>query len=192
MAVDPEPQPEWIGGEDPLESWDPHRFTGNSSKDIPSKDPNATSPPGDVTTAYGTTTIETPPEKPKPGDVGGQGNTKVDSKAIHKFGENVKLLVAPLKTSYDEVTNMAKIAPGTFPSAVALGAKTVTLKEETGTSLNNIISALTDLGDAMQKIAADYSSTAEANKMTADQFTKYMTTANSSITAAGTPGTSTK
>jgi len=170
---------------------DPHRNTNHKSNDKPADSGiNSTVPTDqtDPTQAYPGVAAETPPTVPTHDAGGGQGNTKVDTVAIKSFASNMDPLADSLKKSYAEITALKPVAAGAFPSAVAIRNGVSKLQEETGTALNNMVEAIESLKIAMTKMAADYDSTSEANKMTSDQLSKYMTDVNSAISASGTSG----
>jgi hypothetical protein len=161
-----------------------------SSNDVPPKDsaPEAVDPHSLQEPGANDSSFQAPAVPNH--DVRGQGITKVDPQALTVFAGNMDTLATNLNVSWKEVSTLANkpVAAGAFPSAVKLAANVTTLAGETSTALNNLVTALRDLRDAVNKIAVDYKTTDEASKMTADKLTTY-TSAFSSATSAANSST---
>jgi hypothetical protein len=157
----------------------PHEYTGQSSDKKPPADTATTT----VTQQTLTEGNYTPPAKPTH-DVTSQGDTKVDTKALTVFANNMDTLSGFLATSYTEVSAIKPVAAGAFPSAIKISKNVSTLSGDTTTALNNMVIALRDLRDAVKKIAADYHSTEDASKMTAEKLGTYTSDVTRATTAA--------
>jgi hypothetical protein len=156
-----------------------HSHTGESSNEKPP----AEGDPATVTQHSLTEGNYTPPAKPLH-DVTSQGNTKVDTKALTVFAGNMDILAGHLATSYTEVSTIQPVAAGAFPSAMKISKNVSTLAADTTTALNNMVTALRDLRDAVKKIAVDYHSTEDASKMTAEKLGTYTSDVTRATTAA--------
>jgi hypothetical protein len=157
-----------------------------SSNDVPPKEPvqGAVDPYSLTMPRANDPTFHAPPIPTH--DVRGQGDTKVDHQALTVFAGNMDTLATNLNVSWKEVSTLTTkpVAAGAFPSAAKLAANVTTLAGETSTALNNMVTALRDLRDAVNKIAADYKTTDEVSKMTADKLTSYTSDFSSATSAA--------
>lgn len=142
-----------------------------------------------------TNKVEPPPSVPGGSDTPGKGVTKVSTAAMKTFITNVNALQDPLKKSQADLKALeGQLAPGTFPSAVAL-RKSVDggdggLIDQTITSLESIIQAVAGLNDAFGKMVKVYASTEELNNVKSKDFGRLMEETSGAINSLGNGGKS--
>ncbi|MEV8545587.1 hypothetical protein [Streptomyces sp. NPDC051572] len=136
---------------------------------------------------------------PVPGGDGSSG-TSISTPSMDLFASNIDLLIQPVRdiaTGLDDVS----VAPGAFYHANTMrttvnGANADSgLKKSYGDALSALVRGLTDLRDGVRQLSTNYTTTEDANRMTADDLADAFTTTsadfNTMMTANGGSGNTT-
>jgi hypothetical protein len=123
--------------------------------------------------------VQAPPPVPGGADHPGEGVTAVNTEAMKTFAANVRGLIdhdSPLRQIAQELPDI-KVKAGGFRSAMTLAdniSGSGKLIDATVSTLQTTIQAIATLADAVHKIAVDYENHEDANKMTSEQYSKYL------------------
>ncbi|NMH99700.1 hypothetical protein [Pseudonocardia acidicola] len=137
-----------------------------------------------------TATAPSPPPVPGGHGSGGSGATSVDTPSLKLFASNIDQLIQPLKDAKTTLAGM-KVQAGGFAQAYDIHDHLVGpngLQSSYRTVLDRVIETLTDVKNGVNKMAADYETTEEANTMSADAVTKAMPDLAGDITSITTAG----
>jgi hypothetical protein len=130
------------------------------------------------------------PTVPGGHDHPGKGVTVVNIKAMKKFAENISGLVAdggPLKKALAEMDTV-NVRAGGFHSAVAL-AKVVNgpngMQGGTKQTLVDMVQVLTEISDAVAKLANHYETAEELNALSSADYATYLGTVSGYVNGMG-------
>jgi hypothetical protein len=126
---------------------------------------------------------------PVPGDQGdhGKDQTTADTRALMTFAGNMDLLADQLKQLVDPLARI-QLKPGVFSTAQEriidpiLGSGR--LRDNTVTQIQNLVTDLHDLSDAVAKAAKSYESIDEFNKISMDKYNEYFGQVSGEINAS--------
>jgi hypothetical protein len=130
--------------------------------------------------------IVTPPPVPGGTDTPGKGVTAVNTAAMKTYAQNLDSLVAdggPLKNISHAMDAMV-IKGGGFRGAVALTTKVTGdggIRNATQKTLADMVAVITNISDSVKKMSANYESAEEANKMSKDDYIKYLSQVSGQI-----------
>lgn len=144
----------------------------------------------------------TAPPVPSAAGPSGGGNTTVDTPSLNLFATNMKSLIAPLQAVASTLGNV-NVQPGApgFYHADQIRATVGTVSAKTGIAsdyhqvLGDLANGLDEVSQTMQNLGAKYTSTEDANKMSATDLQAGLDTAtgyfNKTIAdTGGSPGSS--
>jgi hypothetical protein len=137
-----------------------------------------------------TSTGPAAPAVPGGGGAGGGGTTSVDTPSLSLFSKNIGELIKPLQDAQTRLDGMTAV-PGGFAQAFTLRRQLVGeggLQGSYRSVLGKVIETLTDVRNGVDKMAADYETTEEANTMKADAVAKAMPDLPGDLTSLGTSG----
>ncbi|WP_427924625.1 hypothetical protein [Streptomyces sp. cg40] len=134
---------------------------------------------------------------PVPGGNGHNG-TSISTPSMDLLASNVDLLIQPVRDAATKLNDVA-IAPGAFYHANVMRTKVNGanadggLKKSYADALSALVTGLTDLRDGVRSLSKHYTTTEEANKMSAHDLSDAFTTTsgdfNRMMTSNGGTGT---
>jgi hypothetical protein len=139
--------------------------------------------PVDTNHGFGTSGQFDPPAVPGGDGPGEPGSTEVSTDAMKTFAANIKSLVDPMVTSWNDMGNV-KIAAGGFHEAFTLRDTIMGptgLAMTTQTFIGNTRETMADIAVAAEELAAKYTSAEEFNKMTGTDLGTYVSELNGDI-----------
>ena len=158
----------------PPKQWDPTTFHAPPARSGPEKQ--------DLT----------PPHVP--GRSGGGRTTSVDTPSMKVFADNMDTLAEPVKQAYDKLMQLQRVNPGAFYDAYMLRQVSCGTNGDSGLQntylkiLHDLGQGLADISSGMRQLSAKYKTTEEEAKMTADDLSKAMESAQSDFTKIGSGG----
>jgi hypothetical protein len=134
--------------------------------------------------------IVTPPPVPGGTDTPGKGVTAVNTAAMKTYAQNLDSLVAdngPLKNISHAMDTMV-VKAGGFRGAAALTTKVTGdsgIRNAAQKTLADMVTVITNISDSVKKMSANYESAEEANKMSKDDYIKYLSQVSGQINGMG-------
>lgn len=121
-----------------------------------------------------------------PGDPGHpkKGQTSTNTTALKSFATNIDSLAGQLQQLVDPLSQIT-LKPGVFETAQdrildpILGSGR--LRDNTQTVIQNVITSMHDLSDAVAKAARDYETIDDFNKITMGKYNEYFSQVNTDI-----------
>ncbi|WP_405467272.1 hypothetical protein [Streptomyces canus] len=110
------------------------------------------------------------------------------------FAGNMDKLAEPVKQAYQQLLKLQRVNPGAFYDAYALREVTSGANGDSGLQntylkmLHDLGQGLTDISTGMRQLSAKYKTVEEESKMTADDLSNAMQSAQSDFTKFGTGG----
>jgi hypothetical protein len=161
----------------PVQPWDPNNVTpdNNGGPQLP---------------------VGSPPIVPPhvPSNNGDGSETSVDTASMKLYAQNIMQLVPSLNSALSMVQNMKPVAAGGFYQGSAMRSLLTgnsgegMMQSGFETVLKKLMKSLTDVHDAMLKLATDYDSTEEQNKIDLTTLNRVMSDVTTDINAVASAG----
>jgi hypothetical protein len=164
------------------------------SFDVDILGPDKPSPPSPKPKEWDPTTFHAPHTRsgPKtnvveppavPGERGKGGRTVVDTPSLDLFASNMDKLAEPVQKAYSKLLNLKTVAPGAFYDAYQLRSASSGANGDQGIQatylkiLHDLGQGLADIKSGAQTLSKKYTTTEEENKMSADEVSTAMQSA---------------
>ncbi|MGW4482244.1 hypothetical protein ACWEOE_00250 [Amycolatopsis sp. NPDC004368] len=134
--------------------------------------------------------VTTPPPVPgKDGAAGGKGDTVVNTEAMRTFAKNMQTLAdGPLKDLPNQLDSIV-LKPGVFATAQTKIVTQITgtggARDTVRATIQDLVTSLHDLSEAVNKASKEYDEQDNANNMTADKYNEYFSAVGTEINNAG-------
>jgi hypothetical protein len=175
------------------------------SFDVDILGPDKPSPPSPKPKEWDPTTFHAPhtrsgPKTDKvtppavPGERGKGGRTVVDTPSLDLFASNMDKLAEPVKEAYNRLLKLQTVAPGAFFDAYKLREATSGADGSQGIQatylkiLHDLGQGLADIGSGSRQLSKNYSTTEEENKMSADEVSTAMESAQGDFSKLNSGG----
>jgi hypothetical protein len=135
----------------------------------------------------------TPPAVPKT-ETEGRAPEKVNTEALRKFSANMRELITPMRTIYDDFQGL-EVPSGAFAHAYKLrddvmgaggGVDAVAAVPGTRAFIEKAINAATSVADQADAMATLYENTEDQNKLDSDKLHEALANAQTYVTSATT------
>ncbi len=101
-----------------------------------------------------------------------KGDTSVDTAAITAFANHMEQYVTELREKTVGLRVRNKVTAGSFPSAIELAGKVERVAEDLEASIAAMVEVFSEVKEKLAKVALDYKTLEEANKITATKLTE--------------------
>jgi flagellar hook-basal body complex protein FliE len=164
-------------------------------QDAPSWDSNSVPKPvtGDGPKAAPGAPALNPPNVPS-GKGGGSGQTAVNTPSMNQFANNISQLLPPLENALKQLQDLKPLAAGGFyqgynmRNVVTGNGGDGMLQSGFETVLKKAIKSINDTHEAVVKMAKDYETVDDQNKMTGQALNRAMGNVGADVNAVGAAG----